>query len=205
MKLVPWRFFNRWSCLACGDCCKRYYVSLSKSEAKYIKLRYGEDKLVELKGKYFLRRRSDGSCVFLKRHLCEIQKEKPLACRLWPFYVYKKALRDRDKKLAVITYKGEIFYVYVDPTCKGLNKGIIPIRKSVIEAVKIYVGEQKTQILTTYQPHIYKESVQSVPQRNILASFRIIKSILLNNNSRNVNNTAYIFKGFNEYMTSCSN
>lgn len=132
-------------------------VPLSKSEYKLIKKLFGKDKIVEIKGRYFLVRREDGSCIFLINNICSIQNYKPLACKLWPFYVYRKPLRDRDKKLAIYSYKEEVFYIYVDPSCKGLNKGFTPISEIIKEAVKLYVGEQRKQVLTTHQTILTKK------------------------------------------------
>jgi len=132
-------------------------VPLSKFEAKLIKKLFGEDKVIKIKEKYFLAKRQDDSCIFLRNNTCSIQEYKPLACKLWPFYIYRKPLRDHDKRSSAYDYRGEIFYVYVDPSCRGLNKGFTPITDIVKEAIKLYIGEQRKQVLTTYRvPSVQK-------------------------------------------------
>ncbi|MHA1608791.1 MAG: YkgJ family cysteine cluster protein [Candidatus Njordarchaeales archaeon] len=158
MKLVPWRFFRTWECLACGLCCRRYIVSLSREEALRLMEKYGPWVISIEGGKYFLRR-VNGACIFQRGNLCGIQDDKPIACRLWPFFILNKPIKARDRLLAEFNWNDYSFYVYVDPFCRGLNKGSTPIEKAIIEAIKIKIGEQKTQFYTTSK-YILKPSIK---------------------------------------------
>ncbi len=148
MKLIPWKFFRTWECISCGVCCKKYIVGLSKEEALRLIKKYGKHTVI-LKGKRYFIRKINGTCIFQVGNLCSIQREKPLACRLWPFFISKKPLKDRDRLLAEFEYKNQVFYVYVDPFCRGLNRGKTPITKAIIEAIRIKYGEQNYQLYTT--------------------------------------------------------
>jgi len=160
MRLAPWRIFRTWTCLLCGECCRKYFVPLSKKEAFRIRWKYGRETVVRKNGKFYLAK-INGECIFLKNNTCSIQEDKPLACKLWPFYIYEKPKRDKDKQLAKFTFGSKVFYVYVDQFCKGLNTGLTPIEFAVKEAIQIYLRERKTQTYTT-SPFIPTEK-QKIP------------------------------------------
>jgi len=88
MLFVPWRYIADWKCIACGKRCKAYSVVLSFPEWLKIVKNYGVDKTVSGLNKLFIKRRNDGSCVFLCKlsntHFCGLQFMKPKACKLWP-------------------------------------------------------------------------------------------------------------------------
>jgi len=89
---------TRFTCLACGRCCRTTTISLSEGEAERlasIPAPRRDSPTVEsyrvIKGRGFrIRPRPDGSCPYLDEDdLCAIHKEhglqaKPLACRLFP-------------------------------------------------------------------------------------------------------------------------
>ena len=156
--LVPWRFIRTWTCFACGKCCKKYVVPLSNEEAERLMRKYGKFVVEKIGRRYFIRK-VNGRCIFLKNGLCTIQEEKPRACQLWPFYIYKKPRKSKDAKYAYIEYKNEDFYVYVDTFCRGINRGITSIKLAVLEALRIYLGEETRQQYTTSPfPENYKFS-----------------------------------------------
>nr|MDO8061816.1 hypothetical protein [Candidatus Freyrarchaeum guaymaensis] len=47
--LLPWRLFHSWGCLMCGECCEKFEVSLTPSEAAFLVREYGRG-VVERKG-----------------------------------------------------------------------------------------------------------------------------------------------------------
>ncbi|MEM1729276.1 MAG: YkgJ family cysteine cluster protein, partial [Candidatus Jordarchaeales archaeon] len=84
MPFLPWRFFHSWSCLMCGECCEKFNVSLTPSEALLLVKGYGEE-VVERKGGKVYLKRVGGRCIFQDGRACSIQSVKPSACKLWPF------------------------------------------------------------------------------------------------------------------------
>ncbi|MBX3467538.1 MAG: YkgJ family cysteine cluster protein [Planctomycetes bacterium] len=92
----------RFQCRQCGDCCRDFPISLSPAEVARYDARdwtpvLGQPERVHEYsshrgvGGQFLRRKPDGTCLFLgPDDLCEMHRhlgeaEKPLACRLFPF------------------------------------------------------------------------------------------------------------------------
>ena len=125
-KPVPWRFIHDWRCHACGECCTRYLVELKPIEYAEIAHVYGYSYVTTNLGKVYLRRRPDGSCVFLYRAngrgLCSLQHMKPEACRLWPF-IPCETPNFGYPELAYYRYGRRLYYVYVVPACPGLSYG----------------------------------------------------------------------------------
>jgi lysine-N-methylase len=95
----------RFTCRACGDCCREFPVSLSPAEVARYDARdwssvfkdgppppsvHEHANYAGVRGQ-FLRRKPNGECIFLgPDSLCEMHRalgeaEKPLACRLFPF------------------------------------------------------------------------------------------------------------------------
>ena len=84
-------------CFRCGECCTRYQVLLDEGEieqvAGYLDISPGKlkteytDPRWPVPGKFLLRHRDKGGCIFLVRHgkeaLCSIHVAKPKACRDW--------------------------------------------------------------------------------------------------------------------------
>ena len=99
-------------------------------------------------GRAYLKRRRDGSCAFQIGRLCGIQHEKPLACKLWPFYIYPKPLDVGRPEDAAYLYGNEVYYVYVHAVCNGLGVGP-PIEFAIAEAMKIREGKMLRQKFLT--------------------------------------------------------
>lgn len=107
-------------CLRCGLCCKdssykpRLILAL-RSEVRRISKRTGlkpydfaEDSGKQTYG-YILKKREDGSCIFLRNNNCSIYKMRPLVCRFYPFY-----LKQVGNKDYVFSFTKE---------CPGLGRG----------------------------------------------------------------------------------
>jgi len=87
---------QRFSCERCGFACSWTFAPVSKAERKSIEELTGEtDTAFRKGGTLYLRRRSEGPCIFLEEdRSCSIHKEhgkeaKPLTCRAYP-YVFSR-------------------------------------------------------------------------------------------------------------------
>lgn len=155
MRPIPWSKVRSWNCLGCGICCKIYNVLLTSYESAIFLKKFGTDVLsLDIRG-YYLRKLPDGRCIFQHEYfgksLCTIQNMKPLACKLWPFRILKNP-KYKQKELAMFTYKNNVFYVYVDPICKGLTLGKPSeelITKTIPEFIEISSGIKQTQFYST--------------------------------------------------------
>jgi len=155
MLFVPWRYIADWKCIACGKCCKFYSVILSFPEWHRIVRNCGVDKTVSGLNKLFIRRRTNGSCVFLYRlsnwYLCGLQYDKPKACKLWPFKVLRKPKYGYAEEAVYHNGKDEI-YVYADTTCSGLLYGRSTqtfAKYTLKEFAEIALGRREDQMKTT--------------------------------------------------------
>lgn len=123
---VPWRRVESWTCVACGLCCKGFDVVLDFPEWINIVKTYGVDFTQPSISRFYLRRKSDGTCVFLYNHygtwLCSLQRMKPIACKLWPFKISDKPKYGNSKE-ASCKWSNQKLYIYVDPSCIGLRWG----------------------------------------------------------------------------------
>lgn len=87
---------KRFKCLSCGRCCgkglKKWFLELTVRDLKMLNELGYSNAVRRLNGRYFLKRKEDGSCFFLdKDNLCILRKEYewyPLGCRLFPFAYY---------------------------------------------------------------------------------------------------------------------
>jgi Fe-S-cluster containining protein len=99
-------------------------------------------------------RKVRGRCVFQDDEgLCNAQRLglKPLACKLWPFMVFKEPRR-RFEAEASFRHQGRESFVYVDTAfpCNGLNKGNpeeLPL--ILAEAVEVARDQGRAQHHTT--------------------------------------------------------
>ena len=155
MRPVPWRHVASWSCNLCGKCCREYRVVLKPEEWLKLVDIYGPEVAEVGHGKFYLRRRPDGSCIFLKKvggkWLCGLQDMKPKACKLWPFKVLSWPKYGRAAE-AYVNYMGYPLYVYVDPFCPGLKWGSpTPAFVSTVlkETIEIALGIRTEQEHTT--------------------------------------------------------
>ncbi|MEM2971763.1 MAG: YkgJ family cysteine cluster protein [Candidatus Bathyarchaeia archaeon] len=155
MLFVPWRFIADWKCTACGLCCKAYAVVLAFPEWLKIVKNYGVEKTVSGLNKLYLKKNSDGSCVFLyclsNMCLCGLQHMKPKACKLWPFKVLGKPKFGYARE-AEYCYGESKFYVYADSACNGLRFGTPTwefANQKLKEFVEIALGRRSQQFKTT--------------------------------------------------------
>jgi len=157
MKPIPWKYVKFWNCIACGACCKGFDVILGYKEWVNIIRRYGIEVTLPGITRLYLRKRIDGSCVFLSRFsgmwLCTLQHMKPRACKLWPFKIYNEPKYGRPHQ-AVYTFDSRRFFIYVDPSCMGLTWGD-PTPEftygTLREFVEIALGLCEKQFHTTAQ------------------------------------------------------
>jgi Fe-S-cluster containining protein len=155
MLFVPWRYIADWKCIACGQCCKAYSVVLNFQEWLRIVKNYGVETTVSGLNKLFIKRKSDGSCVFLynlsNTHLCGLQHMKPNACKLWPFKVLSSPKFGYANE-AVYYHNQNTLYVYADSTCAGLRYGkpsVEFVNYTLKEFVEIACGLRSDQKRTT--------------------------------------------------------
>lgn len=166
MKPLPWRYVASWNCIACGMCCRGFHVAVGFNEWVKIVGSYGVGVTEPGLDKFYLSRRSDGTCVFLYKlydmWLCGLQHMKPKACKLWPFKVLDRPKYGRPNE-ASYRYKDRNFFVYVDPLCVGIRWGS-PTQefayRSITELVEIVLGIREKQYYSTsripYRPRYFK-------------------------------------------------
>jgi Fe-S-cluster containining protein len=155
MLFVPWKFIADWKCNLCGLCCKAYSVVLNFQEWLNIVKNFGVETTSAGLNKLYLKRKSDGSCVFLYKladmHLCGLQHMKPTACKLWPFKILTTPKYGYVRE-AAYPYLGKTLYVYADSTCTGLRYGVPTLEfanQTVREFVEIAMGTRRQQCKTT--------------------------------------------------------
>ncbi len=138
---VPWRRVSRWTCLACGKCCRVYKPRLTFYEYLTLPKAFVEER----KGKYYIRK-FNGLCPFQHGNVCAIQEKKPLSCKLFPFSIY-----ERGEDEALFVYGDEEYYVYIDTFCENvlLGRPTKELVKAIEEAIKIYKGDKKVPTLLT--------------------------------------------------------
>lgn len=155
MQFVPWRFIADWRCVACGDCCRLFGVVIDFHEWLRIVRSYGVEHTASDLDKLFIRRKSDGSCTFLRDGsnacLCGLQHMKPKACQLWPFQILMRPMFGYQNE-AAYAYGESRLFIYADPMCNGLRYGSPTLEfadSTLKEFVEIAVGLRKNQFKTT--------------------------------------------------------
>jgi len=155
MLFIPWRYIADWKCNSCGICCRAYSVVLKFPEWLSIVKNYGVEATVSGLDKLFLKRKSDGSCIFLYNlsgmYLCGLQHMKPKACKLWPFKILGEPQYGYASD-AVYSYGENQLFVYADSTCNGLRYGKPTLEFSeytLKEFVEIALGARNNQFKTT--------------------------------------------------------
>ena len=142
--LVPWGEVSSWSCKACGNCCVGYRVPLKMDEMVRITNQYGQNVLQYGLGKAYLRNQSNGRCTFQRplmgRWICTLQRQKPTACRLFPFRLNNKPIYKRGDNARV--QMGDKTYYLYKPT-ERFARQIVP------EIVRIGMGLPVKQRFTT--------------------------------------------------------
>jgi len=162
---VPWRYVESWNCSACGVCCKGFDVVLDFPEWINIVKTFGVDYTQPSISRFCLRRKTDGTCVFLANYygswLCSLQHMKPIACKLWPFKISDKPKWGRPNE-AIYRLNDVKLYIYVDPSCVGLRWGNPTPRftNAVLpEFIDIALGQRQKQFYSTarlIQPNAWK-------------------------------------------------
>lgn len=155
MRFLPWSQVRSWRCVACGICCRKYSVVLKFPEWLNIVKKFGVECTAPSISNFFLRRGTDGSCVFLQsgyvKSFCSLQYEKPIACKLWPFKIVNHPKFGHSKH-AVFNRGSQRLYVYVDPVCRGLALGV-PTREfthsTIPEFIELASGLRRRQYKTT--------------------------------------------------------
>lgn len=155
MKAVPWKMIKSWNCNWCGECCKPYLVPLTTYEWLRMIQRYGYSTIRPRVDGFYLKKNSDGRCIFQytirNRWLCAIQDDKPIACKLWPFKIFRRPKYGSNEQ-SLFVFQGQRFYIYVDTLCPGLTWGNPSERiiKYVIpEMIQIKLGLKYKQNFTT--------------------------------------------------------
>lgn len=157
MQYVPWRYISDWKCNTCGDCCKFYSVVLNFQEWLRIIKNFGIQQTISGFDNLFLKRREDGSCVFLCRYpnsfACGLQYMKPKACQLWPFKILAQPKFGFGRE-AAYSYDGKQLFIYADTNCSGLKYGMPTwefSNRTMREFSEIAIGTRINQFKTTAQ------------------------------------------------------
>lgn len=169
---IPWSYVSYWYCNGCGLCCKEFNVVLRFEEWLRLINKYGVEMTRAGLNKFYLARRSDGSCVFLYPYMgkwfCGLQDMKPLACKLWPFKILKTPKYGSPNK-ALFIYRGRPLYVYIDPFCPNIKWGKPTpelIHKIVPEFIELSLNLREKQIFSTSRL-LYKLFPSFKPRRII--------------------------------------
>ncbi len=161
MWFIPWNNVKSWHCNACGICCKGYDVVLKLPEWLNIVKRFGVEYTAPSMTKLLLKRRADGSCMFLygtpNASFCSLQNAKPQACKIWPFKVLSEPKYGKPSD-AVYHFGDRKLFIYVDSACSGIRYGV-PNQEfaySVIpEFIEIALGVRREQFKSTATPYGY--------------------------------------------------
>lgn len=156
MGFVPWRYVNSWYCNGCGLCCKEFEVVLTFHEWLKITKTFGAGVTRAGLNKFYMGKRSDGSCIFLYtapdgKKLCGLQNNKPLACKVWPFKILNKPKYGGAKE-AFFNYNGQDLFIYIDPFCPGIRWGPPSaelIYKVIPEFIEVASGIRQKQFYST--------------------------------------------------------
>jgi Fe-S-cluster containining protein len=162
MQFGPWQYISSWKCNACGQCCKDYSVVLNFPEWLNIVRNYGVEKTTSGLSKLFIKRREDGSCIFLQSfsnvHLCGLQYMKPKACKLWPFKILSKPEFGQANE-ALYQYGENKLYVYVDSSCWGIRYGRPTwefANQTLKEFIEIALELRRQQFKTTANVNLFQ-------------------------------------------------
>ncbi|MGQ9720339.1 MAG: YkgJ family cysteine cluster protein [Candidatus Jordarchaeum sp.] len=159
----------RFQCVQCGNCCrdKNSIITITHKDisrlvnflkcdfkellSKYVGFYQIEEKFEErlvfpaistYRGNAFLglRKKSDGSCVFLNDNLCEVYPGRPMVCRSFPFVF--------SVKNGWLSWG---FMARAEDICPGLGKGEIVSEKSLEKFGKKILDEvEEFKKIVTY-------------------------------------------------------
>ena len=159
MKAVPWKMIRSWSCNWCGDCCKPYLVPLTTYEWLRMVQRYGYSSIRPGVDGFYLKKNEDGRCIFQytngNRWLCVIQDYKPIACKLWPFKIFRRPKYGSSEQASFV-FHGQSFYIYIDSLCPGLTWGKPSeriVKRVIPEMIQIKLGWRYKQSFSTTRLH----------------------------------------------------
>jgi len=152
---LPWRNVASWNCIACGMCCRGFHVVVGFNEWVKIVGAYGVGVTESGLDKLYLKKREDGTCVFLHKFydtwLCGLQHMKPKACKLWPFKVLGRPKYGRPNE-ASYRYADRRLFIYLDSSCMGIKWGY-PTQEfahgTLTELVEIALGIRAKQYYST--------------------------------------------------------
>ena len=150
-KLTPWSRFRLWKCINCGLCCKVYTIPLKIGEALNLVKKYG-NVVYSAGGKFYLKKLENKQCIFLSydktgKSMCTIYNDRPQACIMYPFYIYREPKSNSSDEAAEFKSDKLRFYVYIDTLCLGLNhmEGL-PVNKVIGEIIKTWYLTEETCI-----------------------------------------------------------
>ncbi len=154
--MVPWCYIKSWSCYGCGNiCCTSSVVPLTTGEWLKIVQNFGFECTEPGVSGVYLKKTIDDRCIFqynqLGCYLCSIQNMKPQACKLWPFKIYARPKYGLGRE-SVFPYKGEIYYIYLDSACKGINYGRPNsqfVEQTIPEFIGLSQGSKEKQAFST--------------------------------------------------------
>ena len=152
MKYIPWKQINNWICLGCGKCCYRYDIQLKYDEVAMIRKFWSD--AVEERGERIYLRKVGKKCLFQSGKSCALQPLglKPIACKVWPFYVSTEPICSWDdgNYQAQFLCRGKEFFVYVNTNCYGVNRGTQSnLRKVISEVIMLQMNPKEQQHYST--------------------------------------------------------
>ncbi|MHA1336563.1 MAG: YkgJ family cysteine cluster protein [Promethearchaeota archaeon] len=147
--------------MACGQCCRLFNVPLKGIEIARLSKIFGTDIFDYKKkpGTAYLKRLPNGKCIFQYNNfgynLCAIQELKPLACKIFPFFIFKSF-----NKEAQYIYKGVSYNVYLNRACCAIKFGKPSAKfvyKTIPEAIKLTINPyHKLKELTCKNINFFK-------------------------------------------------
>jgi len=148
MDYIPWKQVNNWICLGCGKCCYRYRIQLKDDETAIIR-KFWSDAVEEIGEQVYLKKIGK-KCIFQSGKSCGLQPVglKPMACRIWPFYVATKPASDWEtqKYQAQFLCRGKEYFVYVNTVCNGVNRGTRSnLRQVISEIIMLQANPEEQQ------------------------------------------------------------
>jgi len=159
-KPIPWSRIRDWNCIACGECCKHFWVPISQDEWRTIVEFCGLGFTTVIDGKPHLRSTVSGRCIFQAwiqgRWLCTLQGVKPLVCKLWPFRITSHP-KHGDPDSALFVFRRRQIFVYCDPRCSGVSLGrpsLNLVNRVIPEFVAMALGEKPRQRFSTAQTNL---------------------------------------------------
>jgi len=140
---------KNWECQKCSVCCYHYTVPLTEDEVDFFRKK--DPKFVTEQGnERYLHRDEGAACEFLKKldgsEYCGIQDNKPVSCKMYPFYVSQ--VDDKTPDDAIFELDGEKYSVMISTFCRGLQKGH-NIENVIPEAIYFWLRKDVNQNYTT--------------------------------------------------------